>query len=281
VIRRTVIGLFCMALSGSGSSAVSLGAQQITGIVVAESTGEPLGAAVISVVHAGRATRESTVAGTDGRFHLSLPDPGEWLLSVERIGYRSVSNEPIEVLSAAVVDVRITLSIDAVPLEPITIVSRRRGRGSYLEGFYTRMESGRGPGLGHFISREDVDQVAFLRPSDLLRRVPGLQVDGGRGPRGAVVGMRGGCVPAVFIDGSQINLHDIRESVDDYLEVPEIEGVEVYVGASARVQGFYDPRGCGVVLIWTRLRIEPDTDASWSMRVLIVGLVAGLVLLLN
>lgn len=280
MIRRTVIGLLCLAAPGSVWPAASLHAQQITGIVVAESTGEPLEAAVVSVVHAERATGESTVAGADGRFQLSLPAAGEWLLTVELIGYRSVSNEPIEVLTAAVVDVRITLSIVAVPLEPITIVSRR-GRGSYLEGFYNRMERSRGPGLGHFISREQVDQVPFRRPSDLLRRVPGLQVDGGRGPRGAVVGMRGGCVPAVFIDGSQINRHDIRESVDDYLQVPEIEGVEVYLGASARVQSFYDPRGCGVVLIWTRLQLEPDTDASWRTRLFIVGLVAGLVLLLN
>lgn len=281
MIRRTVIGLLCLAVPGSAWPAASVDAQQITGVVVAESTGEPLEAAVVSVVHAERATRESVVAGADGRFQLSLPEAGEWLLTVELIGYRPVSNEPIEVLTAAVVDVRITLSIDAVPLEPITIVSRRRGRGSYLEGFYDRMERSRGPGRGHFISREQVDQVAFLRPSDLLRRVPGLQVDGGRGPRGAVVGMRGGCVPAVFIDGSQINRHDIRESVDDYLEVSEIEGVEVYLGASARVQSFHDPRGCGVVLIWTRLQIDPGTNASWSMRLLLVGLMAGLVLLLN
>lgn len=118
-----------------------------------------------------------------------------------------------------------------------------------------------------------------MRPSDVLRMVPGIQTaPGGRGT-GQILRMRAGCIPAVYLDGMHLNRVNWRESLDPYVNTSEIEGIEVYRG-SENPDGFFDANGCGLILVWTRnASTGAESASTWSRFAVGLGLIVGLLLL--
>jgi hypothetical protein len=141
-----------------------------------------------------------------------------------------------------------------VLLEKTALLSTVTVRGTLM---YSRQladfERRRHSGFGRFLTSSDIDKLAATRLTDVLRSVPGVQIDyGSNRPR---VLMRGGgmtsyCTPTLYVDG----VRDISGDFDIFRS-DELAGVEVYNRDTARPAEFSDMSGCGAIVIWTRHRM--------------------------
>jgi hypothetical protein len=267
--RAALIALILVPAHASG--------QQITGILRDQDTGVALRGAMISLLDQGDAVRDRFLTDDEGRFTLTPPGPGEWRLGVELIGYRSLVTQPLEVAAREWITLELTLAIAAIPLEPLVVTARRAIRNPNVLRFYERRDRAGGGGFGSFVAREDIELRASGRPSDLLRSMPGVRVVPGSPGRGSGIRMAAGCVPAIFVDGAHINRRSAHDSVDDYVTMQDIEGIEVYRGAATHQTQYRDPGGCGLVLVWTRSEVhEAGSGLSWPR---IIGVLGGILTL--
>ena len=146
----------------------------------------------------------------------------------------------------------VRMTVDPVQLDEPLIVVVPRGYGSPdLEEFWKRVERGERSGFGDYLYGEALER-GTLYASDVLRSVPGVRVASGRIGDGQLVLMRGGCIPAIYIDGTMVNRARRGDSLDMWVNLLDIEGIEVYKGAEQPGGRYFDHSGCGLVLIWTK-----------------------------
>ena len=256
-------------------------AQVITGIVTDDATGRPLEGVEVTLLDTTQVVRGRAATRDDGRFALTTPAAGEWLLSLERLGYRPIHLERVEVSPGERVVVEVRMAVAAVPLDPVVVTSRTLYRSPTIQAFYDRMQQGGPGGMGSFISRSDIERHGAGDPTDLFRGEASVRTVPGRVGRGDGLRMSAGCVPAVYIDGSQINRLNRYDSLDDYVTTLSIEGIEIYRGA-AQVGRFHDPHGCGLILVWTRRGVAEDAAIAFSwQRLLGVAALIGALLVLR
>lgn len=270
-----------VAALAASLAAGTLHAQSIQGIIVDETEKRPLAAVQVVLYDLEGTQHAEAISDEEGRFSLALPDPGEWIVSAELIGYGTLRSDPLDVELGEEVNVEIRMAVEAVALEPLVVTGRVSHISGDIRQFYERMERGRHSGFGTFVSRQEIEQRGTFRATDLFRGTASVRIVPGRPGRGAGLRMAGGCVPAIFIDGSHINRFSYLDSLDDYVSVHSIEGIEIYRGAGAQVERYHDPRGCGLILVWTR-RGVPDPDGepfSWKKLAIGVGLFGLLFLL--
>ena len=147
-----------------------------------------------------------------------------------------------------------------VRLQKTALLSTVTVRGTLM---YSRQladfERRRRSGFGRFLTAGDIDKLAASRLTDVVRMIPGVQIDYSNGrPR---VLMRGGgmtshCTPTLYVDG----IRDISGEFDIYRS-DELAGVEVYNRDTARPAEFSDMSGCGAIVIWTRRQMPgPKKD---------------------
>ena len=217
------------------------GAAALTGRVVDED-----GRAVRDAEVAVERTRLSTSTDGRGRFHLDGVPAGAHTITVRRLGYRT-RTDSLDVPDGALLELRLTVAVDAVPVEGIVVAVRSLLLES--RGFYARQRQGF---RGVFMDRPAIEKRDPLYVADLFRSIPGVEVvndsrlimsqsvnfsDGGRG-----------CEPSLWLDGVRSGLRNY-----DYLKPDHIEGIEVYTGGGA--PGKYNDL-CGTVVIWTRLLVR-------------------------
>lgn len=264
------------ALAASGATA-----QNISGLVIDEATESPVEGARVVLMDDDERPRGETFSDSEGQFWMEVPRTGTWWLAITSIGYEPVVSAPIEARVGDYIEVEVYLTVAAVPIEePVVVTGRMEHLNSDIQGFYDRMEQSERAGVGKFLARRDIERMRPLEPSDLLRTMHGVRVVQGARGRGKALRMTGGtCTPAIFIDGTQINRINVGDSIDDYLTVHAIEGIEVYRG-SQQVGRFNDGRGCGLVLVWTRRgHVEPGGSGGWTRLVIGTALLLGLFLL--
>jgi len=211
-----------------------------------------------TVVLSANRGRFQTAVQTDslGRFAFTGLSGGLYRLRAGRVGYTDVISA-VNLASADTMEVEIRMSVGAVVLEPVTVVSRETPSG-WMAGFNDR----RLRGVGHFITREEVERRRPSQVSDLLRTLPGVT---NRPARWGIGGQqttqqRNGqtCVMQVFLDGMLLTRNFFRNpsssfNVDDYVQPSEIQGMEIYRGGHDVPAEFMTPySGCGTVVIWTR-----------------------------
>lgn len=276
--RTLALVLSCSVFLAAGQVA----AQSISGVVADAGTREPVGGAEITLRGPDGATHGRTGTDEAGQFIIYPPTPGAWTLTVQRIGFETVTSEPLAVHDGEWVEVEISLLAHAIPLEPIVVTTRRSTRSPAIQRFYDRRDQARRGGLGHFIVREDIERISPHRPTDLLRTAPGVRVVRGAVGRGEGVRMASGCIPAIYVDGMQLNRSRRSDSMDDYVTVLDIEGIEVYRGASSQVGSFHDPSGCGLVMVWTRGGLHrPGEPFRWRTVLGALGAIGLFILIVN
>jgi hypothetical protein len=171
-----------------------------------------------------------------------------------------------------IVDVWVEMAAVEYELPPIIVVARRVTK---LEagGFYARREAGRGA----FFTREDIDELAPSRLSEIFRRDPGARIIQGRSGGGNTIRLRGGCQPVFVLDGAVLSGSFV---IDEMFPINGVEGIEVYHGAAAPMQ-YVGMTSCGVVMLWTR---DPSTGGgtpfSWKRLAVAIGL-GGIIALLS
>lgn len=264
--RRTAIVAALLALLPAAATG-----QSIQGTVVDEADEQPLEGVRLVVYDQAGEIQGETLSDEEGWFGLPVPGPGAWVLAADVIGYGDLRTEPVEVGIGEQVTVKVRMAVQAIALEPLVVTGRVNYLSGDLQSFYRRMDRGRRSGLGDYISRADIDDRGPLHPTDLFRGRANVRTVRGRGGHGDGLRMAGGCVPAIFIDGTQINRFNPWDSLDDYVAVHSIEGVEIYRGSGAQVERFHDPGGCGLILVWTRRGLAEGEGKAFSWKRLGVG----------
>lgn len=250
-----VAALVGLSLVGSPGTA-----QTVRGTILDADTGDPVSLAYVGLLAENREVVVADLADDGGGFSLTAPQAGEYFLYVRGSGYEALVDGLFELGPNGVFDVRVGLTPEPIELEPVSVDARRSVSRLEASGFYDRVLTA----PGHFLSREDVTRAGGTLISEVLRRVPHMQIEASRpltGPdamRAASVIMRratGRCSPTLYIDRHVVAtgaLEPVRP--DDYVSPSEVEAVEIYTSASDVPVEFDAINDCGVILIWTRIR---------------------------
>jgi hypothetical protein len=230
-------------LALGGASAPAAG-QTVAGQLLDATTRQPIASATMSLL-SEKATITSVITDSAGAFVLRAPQPGSFRLHAERIGYRAAETPPLELAADDTLRVEFRLSVEAVALNPITVIGYSRRPTGQLGGFYDRMRRG----FGEFITREQIDAQSAIQTTDLLRRLAGVHLIPSRRGTGYIVQLRGGCSPRVFLDGLPIQL--LGMTIDDLIRPMELEGIEVYRGPG-ELPAEFAYGACGAIVLWTR-----------------------------
>ena len=225
----------------------------VSGTVRNATTGLPVDAAAIGINGA------MTLSGDSGTFSLEQTVVylgASNLVEVRRIGYVPyVGDFPIDAASERL-ELDVALTPLPVELAEVVVLGDRTvyALGKRMREFYRRQRTG----IGHHITRAQIEQRQARFVTDLLRTVPGLSVTPGASGRNnlRIIGSFslyetcGG--PNIYLDGVLMYGFD---GVDlDFLVLPEeLAGIEVYT-RPAQIPAEYGgaESGCGVIAIWTR-----------------------------
>jgi hypothetical protein len=266
-----------MALLLLSMARVSSAQGEISGRVLSPDSGRaPVQGAEASIARLSRKVLSDSL----GRFRLKDIPPGEHVVFLRAIGFRSESSFVVidqdEVVSWEVVLTRSTGTV-----LPERVVSARMPTPvpARLVEFTERREAG----VGHFLTREQLAKAegGLRQTGDLISVLPGVIAKRGSNKiwiatgratstgcafctmsvaalnrADVAAGARPACFMDVYLDGAMV--YDARHPENGLFDVnsvsPEhIAGIEVYASA-AQIPAKYNRTGagCGVLLIWTR-----------------------------
>lgn len=152
--------------------AVAQGGGRITGRILSQETGQPLGDATVELV-SGRAVRSASL---DGRFVLSELPTGTVSLRVRRLGYRMKVVSNVVVKSGATTEQDIVLIAGAVELEAMRVTSEAERGG--VARMLTEQRDAAGVTSG--ISRDQIEKSPDVDAASAVVRVSGVTVNNGR-----------------------------------------------------------------------------------------------------
>ena len=230
-----------------------------TGIVVADSTNEPVGDAEVVLKDLALLERTNAL----GAFHFGRVPAGTHTVIARRVGFAPL--ETTLLFSAGRgVDKRIVLSrFTALDSVHVVAETRRLGVG------YAAFEERRRMGFGRFIDSETLRNNEYRRMQDLLRALPGVSVYTTQKCTGRcespplhmqiAYNTRMGCYFRVWLDGVVVGKGEDappawRRQFDLNAEVlGNIEAIEVYRGAGEVPTEYSGASSqCGVILLWSR-----------------------------
>lgn len=258
-----ILTVTLLVLAGLVAPSVS-SAQSIIGTVLADPIGERIPNVNVTLFDADGVAVRTAMSDTAGVFRIRAPGEGRYTLRADHLGYATVVTEPLELGAAEAVRITISMSVDAVPLEPLVVTERRRYPSSRIQEFHERAEEAERTGMGRIVTRGEIER---LRPTlrTLMATMPV-----GYSPLGR-------CEPRIFLDGLDLGLGaDAIEHVDRMTHWEDIEGIEIYRGV-VQIPTTYYKGDCAAVLVWTRA--DATTRFSWR-RLSVLGGFLLLVLLL-
>ncbi len=100
--------------------------QRIMGQVLDRDTGAPVEGALALLVSEAGEEEDGYLTNEQGRFLLRAPGPGRYTVRVERIGYETVTSEPVVLASAQITGVRLETAQTAIELEGLEVRGERR-----------------------------------------------------------------------------------------------------------------------------------------------------------
>lgn len=238
-----VRGVMCL-LALMGFDAAPLAAQRVEGRLLDAETAAPITGATVSLLQEDGTAVRSVLSDNAGAFTLEAPHPGVYRLRASRLGYRTGTSAPVDLVANAILPVQLRLSSRAVQVEPLTVTGVPRNERLESQGFYDRRERYGPDGLksGQFLEQEDIERHNPFSISDIFKQdMPGVFY----GRNG--ITMRRGCRPAVFVNGWKA-----PGGFDNVASPRSLAGIEVYTGLAIPERYLLDANGCGVILLWTR-----------------------------
>jgi hypothetical protein len=235
------VGIRCLIALVLASQVVRAQEGTLRG-VVADSTGAPIVNADVGIVSLHKLTH------TDerGRFSFEKIPVGAVDVSIRRLGY---TPQTIHATVSNTLEFSFNVTLVAQPamLDPLDVSAKRRYVA--IEGFHQR----RVQGIGSYVTRDEIMSRNANQLSDVLRMTSGVQIVRTRSGAGlrfsSATGGRRDCPPTMWIDGQRAPGIEIDE-----LPINDIEGIELYRGASTTPPQFWYGAGpsCGTVVVWTR-----------------------------
>jgi hypothetical protein len=275
LVARRALALAMVAMPGVAQSQTRIHVS-----VSDEATGAPIVGAEVAL----RLARVGGLTDSLGAILLEVRGSGADTVVVRFPGYASAVL-PAELRADATTALAVRLRHDAVTLPRVTVTETRIPREPGL-GFHRRQKMG----LGHFITRAEIERFAPTNSSDVLRRVPGVRVQANRAGDHVVTMARSAtrCRVQYYVDNMAMPTEELIDAAIeqrvmgdlgqngnnaesrararskklnrdlpaftiDHIPPEMIEAIEVYRGA-AEIPIEYRTAGslCGVVLIWTK-----------------------------
>jgi hypothetical protein len=259
--------LFCFLLLFLGSAWTGFweraGAQAVQGTVFETGSRQVIPFASFTLLDTTFTAVGGTHADAAGRFRLEAPEPGDYYLLTEALGYEPGLDGILELGEGGSISVEFFLRPKPIVLDSLVVAMTRTRvyRGLQQTGYYDRFKMG----AGSFITPEEIDRRNPRDVADLFRSVPGIQVrrEGIGGTRIFLYrpNYRGQetCNPRVYVDGMQRMNDRMTEEMapgirlEDLVSVSDIAAVEVHTRATS-IPLLYGgtQAGCGAILIWTK-----------------------------
>lgn len=212
---------------------------------VADSAGVSIPDADVAIVAIHALSRTDA----QGRFAISKVAPGEYEISIRRLGYKATTVKAVVGDIAYSYDV--VLFAQAATIGGVEVTADMKLRLG-IEDFYRRRARGIG---GMFFTRNEIAQRNAHRSTDVLRNSPGIRIVSGRGGTGVRFSGKRQCTPALWLDGQEV-----RDMELDNIPVSDIEGMEIYTGPASTPMQFshgWSRTDCGAIVVWTRIPGTP------------------------
>jgi len=272
--RLAVAGmLLCLAVAALPSQAAG---QTISGTLMDLDTDQPISLGLVMMFTESGDSIGDTITDAAGRFSLSSPQPGSFILLAAALGYRETPAGVFELGEDGVLTVEYRLPAEPLPIDEIIVSLDRPALQHSLvrNGFIRRLQQG----MGVFITPHDIQESSALTTEMLLGGIPGVMVapmfTGGGMPRpdiGDHVRLRNStgswCYPNVYLDGIRVH-YDIEEglTLSQLVDLQSVEGIEVYRRPLETPPEYATGQNeCGVLVFWSRAgaaRGERVTDLT-------------------
>lgn len=249
-----LVVLACLAGPGAATAAHAQAPPngRLRGTITDASTAQPVAGVRVVVGATGRFALSDSL----GRFEIAALPSGILRFFFSRQGYPTTSAvlafapgetmvQAFEMDSTAATIAGDTLGGRRAQMLPTEEVRAAPDRGVRYADFERRMRTGR----GQYVTREKIEEEGYSYLTDALRVLRGVMVDCGAGrscsARMSRAPMR--CAPKYWVDGREDDMFG------PYVPIGDIEGIEVYTGASD-VPGEFagSDSACGVIVIWTK-----------------------------
>jgi hypothetical protein len=250
--------LLCLPLPGLAEAQV-----RILGRVIEDETEQPISFAEVAIYSTSGRRLGSVEADEHGTFEFMVRGASAVQITAKRLGYAETRTPTLYFDKRQFFHVEVRLDPEAILLAPLEVVAWADVIQNALhEGFLNRLENG----LGHYITRDQVEARNPARVTDLLRDLPGITVSGGSvGNRPKIRMVRAAnrnCATQIWVDGMLVNARGLGPSrslspmdyrIDDVVNPASIEGIEIYRGLSTVPAEFLNrDADCGVIAIWTK-----------------------------
>lgn len=251
--RSATTGAVIALLALASPGALFARQARISGTVIDRHTSLPVADVSITLAPGG----VSLASDAAGRFALPVLQTGEYVVVFSHLGYRS-RTDTLRITQPGTLDARVLLDPAPVELDSLN-VDASASPILAPTGFYARKMEGLG---GHFLERSEIERLRPRVFTDLFFRIPGVNMRNRSIGRELVrfnrmtgFSARGsnpdGCIPDLYIDGMIVGGPPGKPRLDTHniVDPAEIEGIEVYAGASTPI---HYKSACGVILVWTR-----------------------------
>lgn len=240
----------CLAISDAPAQMI------MSGRVVESETGLGIPAAVLALIDADGDTVNAALGNERAAFRMVVAEIGSYSLSVQRIGYAPLLLRDIELESRADLEMEIRMGLHAIPLDPVSVITRRPSEPLRLREFRARAETQGELGRRTFYLREDLERLRPVTAQQLL----------------ATTSWSPQCEPTILLDGLRAS-----EAVSA-LRLEELAGVEIYRDPTQIPPEFYRSGMCGLAVFWTRADAPDARPLSWKRLGIVASLVAMIAL---
>lgn len=215
------------------------------------------------------------VSDSLGEFDISIPNdilPAKFFVRSDMIGFASVEDVAVNVKALDDLFVVVELDEEAIPVRPLKVLASR-APSHYLDEFNRRARDVQHGSGGTIISRADLIRGGQQSVARVLGGTPGMRYIRDRtGDMESVLSTRGNCAPKVYLDGTPTVVSNVA-----MISAESLEGAEIYVGPSQGPAEYFDPKGCGVILLWSR-RGEAAGDRHYP--IIGLGIIASITAIL-
>jgi hypothetical protein len=224
-------------------SARRVGRAVITGIVT-NAGGVPVPGARVSV----QGSASTTSTGPDGKFTLTGVLPGTQSVLVRRVGYSPVQM-PIDVTALATNKMTVRLGAFTAVLSSVEVKAKADPLSS------TGFERRRKMGMGKYIDLDDINKIRPTYTSDILRRIPGIYVNGSGSSANITTTRGNGCVN-FLIDNNNV-ASDAGQSIDELMNSQDVAAIEFYNPVDVPMElSSGSNSGCALLVIWTKGKLD-------------------------
>ena len=147
-----------------------LGAQRVHGRLVATEREAPIRGAEVSLMR-GDSTVVSTRSDDSGYFKLRAPVPGIYRLAARRVGFAPGLTQPFGLREEQVLEPVFRMLSNSVSLAPVVIAADGLPSAEWTLGYLER----RRHGMGHHLTREEIERRSATTTTELLRDMPGMK----------------------------------------------------------------------------------------------------------